>query len=85
MEDKELARRAYALPDRFADRLDPKDLANIREYADVGEWGEEIEELLASLRHDDRAITTAEHEEIQALLDAMGESPELLNQLRVAG
>jgi hypothetical protein len=85
MEDKELARRAYALPDRFADRLDPKDLANIREYARVGEWGEEIEELVACLHHNDHAITATEHAEIQILLNMIGEPPGLLAQLRVIG
>jgi hypothetical protein len=85
MEDRELARRAYALPDRFADRLSPKDLANIREYASVGEWGEEIEELLACLQQDAHTITAAEREEIQSLLDAMDEPPDLLDQLPVTG
>lgn len=83
MEDKELAQRAYALPDRFADRLSSKDLANIREYASVGEWSEEIEELLACLLHDARTITVAERKELQALLDAMDEPPEILDQLPV--
>jgi hypothetical protein len=85
MEDQELARRTYALPDRFADRLDPKDLANIREYASVGEWGEEVEELLACLQQGDRAITTAEREELQMLLEAMGKPSDHLDQLRVSG
>jgi len=41
MDEHELAVRAYALlPVRFADRLDPAQLADVREYAQVGEWGE---------------------------------------------
>ena len=36
--------------ERFADRLDPADLAAVREYAEVGERGEEIGLLLACLR-----------------------------------
>jgi hypothetical protein len=39
MDQYELAERAYALPGRFADRLDPTGLATVREYAEVGEWG----------------------------------------------
>jgi hypothetical protein len=42
MDEHELAVRAYALPVSFAGRLDPADLAVVREYAQVGEWGEEI-------------------------------------------
>jgi len=49
MDEHELAERAYALPSRFADRLDPADLATVHEYAEAGEWGEEIDLLLACL------------------------------------
>ena len=85
MEEKEPARRAHALPDRFVDRLDPKYLASVCAYASVGEWGEEIEEHLTCLEHDGLAITTAEREELQILLDAIGEPSDRLDQLRVAG
>jgi hypothetical protein len=67
----ELAERAPALPDRFSDRLDPKDLTSIRRIASGGEWTEEIDLLLACLQHDKITITTAEREELQAVLDAI--------------
>ena len=72
MDEYELAERAYALPARFADRLDPADLATVREYAEAGEWGEEIDLLLACLSAARRPVTAAEREELAALLEAMG-------------
>jgi hypothetical protein len=72
MDEYELAERAYALPGRFADRLDPADLATLREYAEVGEWGEEIDLLLACLNAARQPVTAAERAELTALLTAMG-------------
>ena len=72
MDEYELAERAYALPGRFADRLDPTDLATVREYAEAGECGEEIDLLLACLSTARRPVTAAERGELVALLDAMG-------------
>jgi len=72
MDERELAVRAYALPGRFAGRLDPADLAVVREYAQVGEWGEEIDLLLACLRLACLPVTAAERAELVVLLQAMG-------------
>jgi hypothetical protein len=72
MDEHELAERAYALPNRFADRLDSANLATVREYAEVGEWGEEIDLLLACLSAARRPVTAAERGELVALLQAMG-------------
>jgi hypothetical protein len=69
MDEHELAVRAYALPGRFADRLDPAQLADVREYAQVGEWGEELDLLLACLRIARRPVTAAERAELVALLE----------------
>jgi hypothetical protein len=67
----ELAERARALPDRFSDRLDPKDLTSVQRIASGGEWIEEVDLLLACLQHDKIPITAAEREELQAVLDAL--------------
>jgi hypothetical protein len=86
VDENEFAQRAYALPDRLADRLDSKNLKWIREYAEVGEWGEELDLLLACLQQDNQPITAEERYEIKALLDAMGnqhEMKERLDQLTV--
>jgi hypothetical protein len=83
MDEYELAERAYSLPDRFADRLDPTDLATVREYAEAGEWGEEIDLLLACLRATGRPVTAAERGELVALLEAMGMPSEPAEELSV--
>ena len=85
MDEYELAERAYALPGRFADRLDPADLATVRQYAEVGEWGEEIDLLLASLRAARQPVTAAERKELVALLEAMGLPAEPAEQLSADG
>jgi hypothetical protein len=74
MDDYELAQRAHALPGRFADRLDAADLATVREYAEAGEWGEEIDLLLACLSAARQGVTAAERAELVALLQGMGMS-----------
>jgi hypothetical protein len=84
MDEYELAKRAYALPDRFADRLNPADLATVREYAEVGEWGEEVDLLLACLGSTRRSVTAEERGELAALLDAMGWPSTPLDQLGTA-
>lgn len=71
MDEHELADRAHALPDRFADRIEASDLAHIRSAARGGEWTEEVDNLLACLQNGGRSITTDERDEIQAVLDAL--------------
>jgi len=83
MDGYELAQRAHALPETFADRLEPTDLAAVREYAEVGEWGEEIDLLLASLRAGQRSVRPAERSELLALLKAMGMPTEPVDALHV--
>jgi hypothetical protein len=82
MDEYELAGRAYALPVRFADRLDPAQLADVREYAQVGEWAEEVDLLLACLRTAGRPVSAAERAELVALLQAMGLPTEPAEELR---
>jgi hypothetical protein len=72
VDQHELARRAHGLAGRFADRLDPADLAAVREYAEAGEWGEEIDLLVACPKARRQPVTIAEREELVTLLDAMG-------------
>jgi hypothetical protein len=72
MDEYEMAERAYALPDKFADRLGPDDLVSVRQYADVGEWGEEIDLLLAALTATRQPVTAAERSDLLILLKAMG-------------
>jgi hypothetical protein len=81
MDAYELAARAHALPDAFADRLTPADLADVRGCAKAGEWGEEVDLLLASLRGRGQVITTAERYELIALLEAMDMPPDPVDRL----
>jgi len=69
----------------FADRLDPTDLATVREYAEAGEWGEEIDLLLACLSATRRPVTAAERGELVALLEAMGMSAGAAEELGADG
>lgn len=85
MDEYELAERAFALPARFADRLDPTDLATVREYAEAGEWGEEIDLLLAYLSTARRSVTAAERAELVALVEAMGMSSTTAQELSADG
>ena len=85
MDDYELAQRAHALPGRFADRLDPTDLATVREYAEAGEWGEEIDLLLACLNAGRRPVTVSERGELVVLLKAMGMSVAPAEELSADG
>jgi hypothetical protein len=85
MDEYEIAERAHALPDRFADRLDPADLKTVREYAEVGEWGEELDLLLAALRETQRPITALERSELVTLLQAMGLPTDPAEKLEVRG
>jgi thioredoxin-like negative regulator of GroEL len=83
MDGYEIAERAHALPDKFANRLEPAELAAVREYAEVGEWGEEIDLLLVSLRAGQRSVTAAERTELIDLLEAMGMPTEAVDALNV--
>jgi hypothetical protein len=85
MDEHELAGRAYALPSRFADRLDPADLATVREYAEAGEWGEEIDLLLACLNAAGRPVSAAERAELVTLLKAMGMPADLAEKPNADG
>ena len=48
-----------ALPGRCASRLDPTGLGHAREAAHAGEWGEAVDNLIASLAKTEAGVTTA--------------------------
>jgi hypothetical protein len=84
MDAYELTARAHALPDAFADRLTAADLADVRDCAEAGEWGEEVDLLLAPLRGRGQVITTAERCELMALLEAMGMPTDPVDRLNAS-
>jgi hypothetical protein len=83
--DNEMMDRVNALPDRFAGRLDPTDLDDVREAAYAGEWGEAVDNLIAGLAQTGAAVTTAERDELRSLLGAMGLPTDLTEGLNVQG
>lgn len=56
----------------------------MRELAEAGEWGEEVDLLIACLRETRRPVTAAEREELAALLQAMGLPAEPAQELLAA-
>jgi hypothetical protein len=85
MDEHDLAQRAYALPDTFAGRLSPADLASVREFAEAGEWGEELDLLVAILSGTSQPVSVAERDELTALASAVGMPVEPVGRLIVAG
>ena len=85
MNDNEMMDRVNALPDRFAGRLDPTDLDDVREAAYAGEWGEAVDNLIAGLAETRAVVTAAERDELRALLAAMGLPTDLTDGLNVQG
>jgi hypothetical protein len=85
MDEHDLAQRAYALPDTFAGRLSPADLASVREFAEAGEWAEELDLLVAALAATHQPVSVPERDELTALVRAVGLPTEPVGRLVVAG
>jgi hypothetical protein len=81
--EAELAARTKRLPEIFADRVRNADLEGLRSMAAGGEWGELLDLLIAALRHNGSAITTAERDELLDLLAGWGLSARQLDGLLV--
>ncbi len=85
MDRYEVARRASALPDRFADRVPPDTLESIQLMDEGGEYGELTIELAASLAAHNTPVTAAERDELLALLEAMDMPTDPIGKLIVRG
>ena len=83
MNAHEIARRASALPDRFANRLPDDTLVGLRLMDEGGEYGELTIELAATLVKTGATVSAAERRELRILLDATGMPTGLLEQLAV--
>jgi hypothetical protein len=85
MDENEIARRAWSLPRRFADRIP----ARTREIIDLmeggGEYGELTIELAASLAAHHVPVTAAERDELLGLLEAMHMPTDPIADLNVQG
>jgi hypothetical protein len=71
MDRYEVARRASALPTKFAARVLPRTLRSIELMDEGGEYGELTIELAASLAAHHIPVSAAERDELLALLEAM--------------
>jgi len=85
MDRYEVARRASALPARFADRVPPDTLESIQLMDEGGEYGELTIELAASLAAQNTPVTAAERDELLALLEATDMPTDPIGKLNVRG
>jgi len=83
MDEFEIARRASALPDRFATRLPADTLEGLKEMEDGGEYGELAIELAATLAKTGALVTSAEQRELRTLLEATGMPTRPVDELAV--
>jgi hypothetical protein len=71
MDEREIARRASALPGRFADRVPAHTLESLHLMEEGGEYGELTIELAAALAASQAPVTQGERDELATLLAAM--------------
>jgi len=69
MDLKDFKSTARRLLDQLTDRPPPDRLAQYRTFADVGEWAELVDALAASLSKREIPVTSAERDDIAALLN----------------
>jgi hypothetical protein len=67
---REIARRANALVDQFANRLPEETLAGLGLMSEGGEYGELVIELAATLAKARTLVSRQEQRELRALLEA---------------
>lgn len=85
MDAHEIARRASALPGRFATRVPAETLVGLRLMEEGGEYGELTAELAATLAETRAVVTPAEQRELRELLIAMKMPTIPADQLEVQG
>ncbi|WP_068055685.1 hypothetical protein [Nocardia xishanensis] len=87
-----LNKESRDLLERLADRLPAETLAQYRTFSDVGEWGELVDGLCASLVKRQIAVTTAERDSLAELMAMfinsegyayLGDPERVLSQLAV--
>ncbi len=83
MDAYEIARRASALPAKFADRVPLETLDGLRLMDEGGEYGELTIELAATLGKIGAVVSPAEQQELRELLDATGMPTESVDLIHV--
>lgn len=84
MNEAELATLTAELPDIFADRVSADTLRFLRSYAGAGEWGEELELLVAGLKKTGARVSTGELERLRTLLTGWNMPSDILDGLNIA-
>ena len=71
MNESEVIEHTEALPDHYANRVRPEDLAGMRSMAGGGEWQELVDLLIASLALTQAPVTAGERDELRSLAEAI--------------
>lgn len=85
MDESEVIEHVEALPDRYANRVRPRDLNGMRSMADGGEWQELVDVLIASLAMTQAPVTSSERDELRSLAEAMDLPAGPLAELNIQG
>jgi len=85
MTEDEIADRAEALPERFADRLTESALWSVKQMRGGGEYGLLTIEIAASLAKHNMPVTPEERDELRGLLEEMGMPTDPIGQLNIQG
>jgi hypothetical protein len=72
MSEAELATMTAELPEVFAARLPPADLAGLRSMASGGEWEELLDLLVSALRHTGVPVAPGELNQLREVLSGWG-------------
>jgi hypothetical protein len=84
MNETEFVMTMKALPGRYADRMSAEDLEGLQLMAQGGEWGEEIDLLVASLAGTQQPISDQERQVLRQLLERMDLPTDRLNEVPAA-
>jgi hypothetical protein len=76
--------RLRALPEPFAERLHGQASWDVTKAVRAGEWDKAVRLLLAGLAESKVPVSAAEHEELAALLAAIGQPPAAIAALSVS-
>lgn len=84
MDVAEFRTLAESLLDRLGARLDETQASIVREYLQVGEWHEAVDNLVATVAADDVRITEPEREDLRQLAESLTMPADVLARVSVA-
>jgi hypothetical protein len=83
MADARLRRATAELPDIFADRVSAATLEDLRLFAGAGEWGEELDLLVADLKETGARVSREEFDRLRTLFTDWKIPTDVLDGLNV--